>query len=83
MPVPHLLQVSDDILSQSSFLVGDLGGAGLRLLRSCLSLHQPVALPLQEEFGFLDGCAVGGDVAFEPASTRSYDGETETTHSCC
>lgn len=54
-------------------MVGVLGGAGLGRLQSCLSLHQPAALPLQEEFGFLDGGAVGRDVASEPGHIQVWE----------
>lgn len=52
---PYLLEVSHRLYSHPVVLVGVLGGAGLSCPQSCLSLHQPVALPLQEEFGLLDG----------------------------
>lgn len=55
---PHLLEVSYHLFSHPSFLAGLLGGAGLSCPQSGLSLHQPAALPLQEEFGLLDGGAV-------------------------
>lgn len=63
--VSHLLQAPEDVLSQRPLLVGLKRGAALRLLQSRLPLHQPAALPLQEEFGFLDGGIMGGDVALE------------------
>lgn len=80
---PYLLQVSYHLLSHPSILVGVLGGAGLSRPQSCLSLHQPAALPLQEDFGFLDGCAMWGDVASEPAHTDVREwGLRLNTHWC-
>lgn len=59
---PYLLEVPHHLRSYPCFPAGVEWGVRLGCLQSCLSLHQPATLNLQELLGPLYGHAMWGDV---------------------